>query len=129
MSSPAFMMIFNSTGDNYVIKVSNYISEKLNDYIETSQKGEVTYEISNDDAPCVCASVASACDCASHSASANKTMTKFSINNYNYSNTGLQDTYDDFYTYTPEGIIFDNIISINEQKLKAFCAYINRLTT
>jgi len=57
-------------------------------------------------------------------------MTHVSINKYDYSNTGLKGNYDDFYEYTNYNneIYKTYIISRNEEKLKAFCGYINRLT-
>ena len=41
--------------------------------------------------------------------------------------TGLKGNYDDFYEYTDAFNKF-YIISRNEDKLKGFCGYINRLT-
>lgn len=52
---------------------------------------------------------------------------EFSINKYDYAAAGLQGTYDDFYEYIcpPEVTL---IVSPNEEKIKGFCGWINRLT-
>ena len=42
---------------------------------------------------------------------------------------GLTGNYDDFYNYVNLETNETNIISLNETKIKAFCGYINRLTT
>jgi len=55
------------------------------------------------------------------------TIIKFSVNKYDYRNTGLQGNYDDFYEYSDE-TNKTYIISRNGEKLSAFCGYINRLT-
>jgi len=66
-----------------------------------------------------------------------KDTMRFAVNKYNYRQTGLQGNYDDFYEYTLEinkpdvnkpGINKSYIVSPNEEKLRGFCGYINRLT-
>jgi hypothetical protein len=52
---------------------------------------------------------------------------KFSIKRYDYMSTELKGNYDDFYEYT-DAVNKTYIISRNENKLKGFCEYINRLT-
>ena len=91
------MMLFNPTGYNTVIPVDDYIAEKVFEYIETNQKGEIKYDY-------------------------------FALNNYDSILAGLKGNYDDFFTYTNLATNENNIISPNEEKIKAFCGYINRLT-
>ena len=57
----------------------------------------------------------------------NNSIIQFSINKYDYINSGLQGNYDDFYEYSDDSNKI-YIISRNETKLKGFCGYINRLT-
>lgn len=53
----------------------------------------------------------------------------FTINTFNYIKLCLQGEYKDFYELKiqPDGINY--IISANEEKLRGFCGWINRLTT
>jgi len=57
-----------------------------------------------------------------------KKYNKFLLNNFDSVKAGLKGNYDDFYSYTELSTNESNIISPNEEKIKAFCAYINRLT-
>lgn len=100
-----FMMLFNPTGYNKIIPADNYINEKVDDYIQQQQKGEINYKIQTKD-----------------------TVNEFSIDHYDAVAEGLKGDYSDFYLYKNTTNNEKNIISPNEEKLKAFCAYINRLT-
>lgn len=53
----------------------------------------------------------------------------FTVNTFNYIKMGLQGEYKDFYELKiqPDGITY--IVSANEEKLRGFCGWINRLTT
>ena len=52
----------------------------------------------------------------------------FSIDRYESTRYGLNGNYDDFFIYTDLKTNEEFIISPNKEKIKAFCAYINRLT-
>ncbi len=117
--SPAFMMVINTKGYNSFIPAPYYISEKLNDYINTNKKGKVEYSIIPEE-------------------EGNK-MIDIIIDNFDYVNAGLKGEYNDFYECSitlsliinPELIREKkeiNYISLNEDKLRNFCGYINRLT-
>lgn len=113
----AFMMIMNPTGYNSFIPAPYYISEKLNDYINANKKGEVEYIIipEEDEIKSI----------------------RIIINNFNYVKAGLKGEYNDFYECSIS-LSFGynksrdkkefNYISLNEDKLRNFCGYINRLT-
>jgi len=81
------------------------VLELINEYIEKDISGKKQYKVYMD----------------------NNSVIYFSMNKYDYINTGLQGNYDDFYEYSDESNK-TYIISRNEQKLKGFCGYINRLT-
>ena len=100
---PVFMMIVDKDDYNKVINAKEYVSEKTNKYIEEERDELVNYTVYlNDD------------------------IINFSINKYDSVSAGLQGKYNDFYEYKNEKDSF--IISTNEEKLKGFCAWINRLT-
>lgn len=116
---PAFIMLINPTGYNSFMPAPYYISEKLNDYINTNKKGKVEYIIIPEE-------------------DVNKSI-HIIINNFDYVNAGLKGEYNDFYEYIitqftnikPDLIREKkviNYISLNEDKLRNFCGYINRLT-
>jgi hypothetical protein len=104
MAAPVFMMLFNSTGPNAVAEVEDYISEKVHDYIASNEIGRVNYIGGSDNQ-------------------------EFTIKRFDGAQNGLTGNYDDFFVYAVNGSKDTNIISINETKLRNFCAYINRLTT
>jgi hypothetical protein len=117
--TPAFMMIFNPTGYNSFIPAPYYISEKLNDYINTNKKGKVEYIIIPEE-------------------DGIKTI-HVMINNFDYVKAGLNGEYNDFYECSitlslniKTDLIRErkeiNYISFNKDKLRNFCGYINRLT-
>jgi len=121
--SPAFMMLLNPSGYNSFLPAPYYISEKLNEYITTNKKGKVEYSIipaEEDDK--------------------HKTI-HVTINNFDSVAAGLSGDYGDFYECCITVLICFNIrstlirekkefnyISLNEDKLRNFCGYINRLT-
>ena len=113
MNKPVYIMFLNLDNDYQEVKEADAkITEKLNEYIETGKKGLVQYiENVEDDVNSI----------------------NFSINNYDSKKAGLQGEYNDFYEY------IDNmnntnmnykslIISMNKEKIKGFCGWINRLT-
>ena len=117
--SPAFMMLINPTGYNSFITAPYYISENLNDYIKTNKKGKVEYIIIPEEDGIKSIHVI--------------------INNFDYVKAGLSGEYDDFYECSITLTLFIssdlirekkeiNYISLNEDKLRNFCGYINRLT-
>ena len=66
----------------------------------------------------------------------NVTPIIFTINTFNYINLGLKSEYKDFFELTMQGQVELGeekgtmfIISPNEEKLRGFCGWINRLTT
>jgi hypothetical protein len=128
-----YIMLFNPTGYNTVVPLEAAIADKVLDYIYNSQhnpnpKGEWNFQI-----PSAGASAAAP----SHS------WVNFTINNYDSVANDLKGKYEDFYLLSQnpnpnsdhnnendndnenEKI---NIVSCNEEKLKAFCGFINRLT-
>jgi hypothetical protein len=120
--SPAFMMLLNPSGYNSFLPAPYYISEKLNEYIKTNRVGKVEYTIipEEDDKY--------------------KTI-HVTINNFDSVAAGLSGEYHDFYECCITVLICFNIrsalirekkefnyISLNEDKLRNFCGYINRLT-
>jgi hypothetical protein len=94
-----FMMMHNPNGYNTITPVFENIAELISSYIETIPHKKQIY-----------------------------TQFNFSIDTYNSSKDGLIGNYDDFFIYTDLNTNKTNIISSNEEKIKNFCAYINRLT-
>jgi hypothetical protein len=102
-------MIFNNNTCNKVIPFAEYSTVNdllilINEYIDNKKfekKHYTLYENTN-------------------------SVIKFSIKKYDYMSTGLKGNYDDFYEYT-DAFNKTYIISRNEDKLKGFCGYINRL--
>ena len=104
-----FIMIFNNDTYNRFMPFKEFmpqdnVLELINEYIYNEVYGKKQYKIYMD----------------------NKSIIQFSMNKYDYLSTGLQGNYDDFYEYSDESNKI-YIISRNEQKLKGFCGYINRL--
>lgn len=97
------MLMFNPAGVNLVVRAQDYISEKVQEYIETRQTAHVQY-----DSP---------------------SKPNFTIYPYDSINSGLKGNYEDFYIYANDDGKERSIISLNEEKLRVFCAFINRLTT
>lgn len=106
-----FMMIQNPKGYNTVVQAKDYIAEKVQEYRTTEyrtthEKDEINYTVTKD-----------------------TILIQFSIKKYDSAAGGLKGNYDDFYVYTNNATNEENIIvSPNEDKIKGFCAYINRLT-
>jgi len=99
---PVYMMIVDSATDyNKVITAPEEITEKTNEYIDTKKEDLFYYSTST-------------------------------IKKFNAVAAGLQGTYPDFYEYTEQEEGKDTsvafILSTDKEKLKAFSAYINRLT-
>jgi len=95
-------MKINPEGYNLVVLAAPFLTEKMNLYINTNQKGAVEYTDP-------------------------KTNISFTLNNFDAAACGLKDAYENFYTYT--NLTENNlIVSLDEIKLKGFCGYINRLT-
>jgi hypothetical protein len=112
MNKPVYIMCLDSNNDYQQVKEADAkISEKLNEYIETGKKGLVQYIENIED---------------------DKFSINFSINNYDSKKAGLQGEYNDFYEYTDNMNNTKNnknlIISMNKEKIKGFCGWINRLT-
>jgi len=112
---PLFIMIINPTTYNTVMTIENFIYEEtilkeLYDYIDSNTREYKTYTIYK----------------------TYKNIIHFSINKYDSVANGLKGNYDDFYEYKHSNCIDEDcnryIISTNEEKLRAFCGYINRLT-
>ena len=93
------MMIYNPTGYNSIRPIFENVAEQVSNYIEITPHKQVIF-----------------------------TRYNFSIEPYNSKADGLNGNYDDFFLYTDLNINKNYIISANEEKIKAFCAYINRLT-
>jgi hypothetical protein len=105
-----FIMIFNNDTYNIFMPFKDFmpqdnVLELINEYIDNELSGKKQYKVYID----------------------NKAVINFSMNKYDYINSGLQGNYDDFYEYLDESNK-TYIISRNEEKLKGFCGYINRLT-
>jgi len=105
-----FIMMFNNDTYNKVIPFKEYnimdnVLVAINEYIDNKISEKKNYILNEN----------------------TNSVIKFSINKYDYMSTGLQGNYDDFYEYTDAFNKF-YIISRNEDKLKGFCGYINRLT-
>jgi hypothetical protein len=108
MNKPVYIMFLNLENDYQEVKEADAkITEKLNEYIETGKKGLVQYIENIED----------------HDKSIN-----FSINNYDSKKAGLQGEYNDFYEYNDNMNNKNLIISMNKEKIKGFCGWINRLT-
>jgi hypothetical protein len=102
-----FMMIVSSDSYNKVIPFKEFIPETnvldlINVYIDNKIVDKKSYMNES-------------------------SMTQFSINKYDYMSTGLKGNYKDFYEYS-DASNKTYLISRNEEKLKGFCGYINRLT-
>lgn len=108
MNKPVYIMFLNLDNDYQEVKEADAkITEKLNEYIETGKKGLVEYiENVEDDVNSI----------------------NFSINNYDSKKAGLQGEYNDFYEYNDNMNNKSLIISMNKEKIKGFCGWINRLT-
>jgi len=94
-----FMMIYNPSGYNKVSPLFENVVKIVSEYIENP--------------PYI------------------KTIDKqlnFSINIYDSKSAGLNGDYNDFFMYTDLKTNKEFIISEKEEKIKAFCDYINRLT-
>ena len=112
MNKQVYIMFLNTDNDYQEVKEADAIlTEKLNEYIETGKKGLVQYIENIED---------------------DKFSINFSINNYDSKKAGLQGEYNDFYEYTNHKNNTknntNNIISMNKEKIKGFCGWINRLT-
>ena len=115
MNKPVYMMFLNLENDYQEVKEADAIlTEKLNEYIQSGKKGLVQYIENIED---------------------DKFSINFSINNYDSKKAGLQGEYNDFYEYTENTNNMNNtnnnkisIISMNKEKIKGFCGWINRLT-
>ena len=112
MNKQVYIMFLNTDNDYQEVKEADAIlTEKLNEYIETGKKGLVQYIENIED---------------------DKFSINFSINNYDSKKAGLQGEYNDFYEYTNHKNNtknnINNIISMNKEKIKGFCGWINRLT-
>ena len=93
------MMVYNPTGYNKITPIFETVAKKVSTYIETPPYIKII-----------------------------DTQSNFSIDTYDSKAAHLIGTYDDFFTYTNLDTNEQSIISPNEEKIKAFCAYINRLT-
>lgn len=95
----AFMLMYNPEGCNSVIRAHPSIADKLQDYINLPEPNT------------------------------RMVYEHFALNKYDAVAVGLKGNYDDFYTLTDLDTQETSILSTNEEKIKAFCAYINRLTS
>ena len=93
------MMINNPNGYNKVIPILGSVVKSITEYVEKPPYIKIINNHFN-----------------------------FSIDRYDSKNAGLNGNYDDFFIYTDLKTSEEFIISPNEDKIKAFCAYINRLT-
>jgi len=104
-----FMMVFNPTGYNKVSPLIENVTEQVANFIEPWIESSIRlgppYKEKKD------------------------THLHVSINKYCSEADGLSGNYDDFFTYTNLVTNEQHILSPNEQKLKAFCAFINRITS
>lgn len=96
------MMKENFVGYNEVVEAGDYIVNTLNEYIASGKNGFATYTVVE-----------------------NGNNINFSLKEYDA--RGLQGNYDDFYEYRDADDKL-SLVSYNKEKLRAFCAYINRLT-
>ena len=92
-------MVYNPTGYNKISPIFETVAKKVSDYIETPPYIKMI-----------------------------DMQLNFSIDRYDSKSAGLNGNYDDFFIYTDLNTNKEIIISSNEEKIKAFCAYINRLT-
>jgi len=99
MESQTFIMIEEEKGQR-VYPARPYQAKALNDYITNNRKGKYLYINSID------------------------SSIKFHISEFD--KAGLQGNYDDFYTLIREDDTFSPM-STNENKLRNFAAYINRI--
>jgi len=97
-----YMMKENFVGYNEVAEAGDYVDKTLNEYIASGKTGFATYTVVE-----------------------NGNNINFSLKNYDAH--GLQGNYDDFYEYRDADDKL-SLVSYNKEKLRAFCAYINRLT-
>jgi len=104
-----FMILYNPTGYNTIIPLMEDISEEVINYIKLNK--QTKYLIPNTN---------------TNKDTNNKDT--YSISSYNSSADGLRGNYDDFYNLININTGKQTIISPNEDKIKNFCAYINRLT-
>jgi len=93
------MMVYNPTGYNKISPIFETVAKKVSDYIETPPYIKMI-----------------------------DMQLNFSIDRYDSKSAGLNGNYDDFFIYTDLNTNKEIIISSNEEKIKSFCAYINRLT-
>ena len=110
-----FMMVFNPTGYNKVVPIVEYCNEPVANSIESFIEESITQGPPYKEK--IVTFTATATD--THHGS---------INKYYSEADGLTGNYDDFFTYTILATNEQHILSPNEQKLKAFCAFINRIT-
>jgi len=92
-------MVYNPTGYNKISPIFETVAKKVSDYIETPPYIKMI-----------------------------DMQLNFSIDRYDSKSAGLNGNYDDFFIYTDLNTNKEIIISSNEEKIKSFCAYINRLT-
>ena len=95
------MMKENFVGYNEIVEAGDYIVNTLNEYIASGKRGFATYTVVQ-----------------------NSNNINFSFKEYDA--VGLQGNYDDFYEYRDADDKL-SLVSYNKEKLRAFCAYINRL--
>ena len=113
-----FSMYYDEMKERQVIKkTEEYQVEKMNEFIQSlpeivdyagdnSKQYTVMYNDDNDD---------------------NNAPINFAINTFNYIKLGLMGEYKDFFELTMDKTTY--IISSNEETLRGFCGWINRLTT
>ena len=94
------MMVNNPTDFNTISPIFENISEQVSNYMEIIPHNKIIF-----------------------------TRNNFSIEPYNSNAAGLNGNYDDFFLLTDLNTNKEYIVSTNQEKIKAFCAYINRLTT
>lgn len=97
-----YMMKENEMQYNEVVEADKYISDILDEYIASGKKGFATYTVVQ-----------------------NGNNINFSLKEYDA--FGLHGNYDDFYEYRDADDKL-TLVSYNKEKLRGFCAYINRLT-
>ena len=106
-----FIMLFNPRALNTVVSAAKHIKDPaildaLSKYIKINKEDKKEYTIMNTDAELV----------------------HFTIEKYDYKAAGLNGNYDEFYEYKMAKDDTSYIVSTNEDKLRLFCGYINRLT-
>ena len=97
-----YMMKENEMQYNEVVEADKYIGNILDEYIASGKKGFATYTVVQDG-----------------------NNINFSLKEYDA--VGLKGNYDDFYEYRDADDKL-TLVSYNKEKLRGFCAYINRLT-